>query len=159
MVNFPSSWFCQWFSFEFFCLMKNIHKSKVTWTNSWSQFFITHFLKIIPVPGVTWTTSLTLKIFTLHSTCHLLSHWFLAWLILRPWRWRLYVPLKHRLTFNRLHGVISQKIVLSIATAVRTLDPASPNLAATSAILVGDLNPAIRGVRWLMKWGSQTLLW
>jgi hypothetical protein len=42
--------------------------------------------------------------------CHLLSRWFLAWIILRYWRWRLYVSPKHRLTFNGLHGVISQKI-------------------------------------------------
>jgi hypothetical protein len=37
------------------------------------------------------------------------SRWCRAWLILRPWRWRLHVPPKHRLTFNGLHGVISQK--------------------------------------------------
>jgi hypothetical protein len=43
--------------------------------------------------------------------CHLLSHWYLARLI-QPWRWRWYVPLKRQLTFNRLHSVISQKIVL-----------------------------------------------
>jgi hypothetical protein len=34
-----------------------------------------------------------------------------ARLILRRWRWRRYVPPKRRLTFNRLHGVISQKIL------------------------------------------------
>jgi hypothetical protein len=31
------------------------------------------------------------------------SCWFLAWPILRPWRLRLYVPLKRRLNFNGLH--------------------------------------------------------
>jgi hypothetical protein len=46
------------------------------------------------------------------SVLHLLSRWFLARLILRPWRWRRYVSPKRRLTFNGLHGVISQKIVL-----------------------------------------------
>jgi hypothetical protein len=35
---------------------------------------------------------------------------FLAWLILRPWKWRRHVPQKRQLTFNGLHGVISQKI-------------------------------------------------
>jgi hypothetical protein len=35
-----------------------------------------------------------------------------ARLIFRPWRWRRYFPPKRRLTFNRLHRVISQKIVL-----------------------------------------------
>jgi hypothetical protein len=46
------------------------------------------------------------------SACHLLSHWFLGWLILWPWRWRRYVPLKRRLTFNSLHSIISQTTVL-----------------------------------------------
>jgi hypothetical protein len=37
------------------------------------------------------------------------TSWFLAWLILRPCRWRRYVPPKRLLTFNGPHGVISQK--------------------------------------------------
>jgi hypothetical protein len=40
------------------------------------------------------------------------SWWFLAWLILRPWRWKHYLPLKCLLTFNRIHCVIAQKIEL-----------------------------------------------
>jgi hypothetical protein len=32
------------------------------------------------------------------SACHLLSRWFLARLILPPWRWKRYVPPKRRLT-------------------------------------------------------------
>jgi hypothetical protein len=40
---------------------------------------------------------------------HLLSRWFLALLIHRPWIWRRYFPPKPRVTFNGLHGVISQK--------------------------------------------------
>jgi hypothetical protein len=43
---------------------------------------------------------------------NLLSRWFLGRLILRPWKWRRHVPPKHRLTFNGLYGVISQKIEL-----------------------------------------------
>jgi hypothetical protein len=35
---------------------------------------------------------------------------FFAWLILRHWRWRRHIPLKRRLTFNRLHGITAQKI-------------------------------------------------
>jgi hypothetical protein len=31
------------------------------------------------------------------------SCWYLVWLILRPWRWRLHVPPKFRLTFKGLH--------------------------------------------------------
>jgi hypothetical protein len=46
------------------------------------------------------------------STCHLLSRWFLARIIVRPWRRRRYVPPKRRLTPNGLHGIISQKIIL-----------------------------------------------
>jgi hypothetical protein len=35
-------------------------------------------------------------------------------------RWRRYVPPKRRLALNGLHGVISQKIVRFITTAVST---------------------------------------
>jgi hypothetical protein len=41
------------------------------------------------------------------SACHLLSRWFLARLILGPWRRTWYVLLKRRLTFKGLHGVIA----------------------------------------------------
>jgi hypothetical protein len=34
------------------------------------------------------------------------------WLIFRPWRWRRYVPPRCQLTFNGLHGVISQNMAL-----------------------------------------------
>jgi hypothetical protein len=44
-----------------------------------------------------------------YSACHLLSRWYLVRHI-RLWRFE-YVPLKRRLTFNKLHGVISQRIV------------------------------------------------
>jgi hypothetical protein len=37
--------------------------------------------------------------------------------------WRRFVPPKRRVIFNGLHGVISQKIELFIATAVRTSNP------------------------------------
>jgi hypothetical protein len=37
------------------------------------------------------------------------------------------VPPKRRLTFNGLHGVISQKIELFITTAVRTSNPTNLN--------------------------------
>jgi hypothetical protein len=40
------------------------------------------------------------------ATCAMF--FFFAWHVLGIWRWRRYAPLKHRLTFNRLHGVISQ---------------------------------------------------
>jgi hypothetical protein len=57
------------------------------------------------------------------SACHLLSRWCLARLILRPLRWRQYVLPKRRLIFNGLYGVIPQKIILFITTAVRTWNP------------------------------------
>jgi hypothetical protein len=49
--------------------------------------------------------------------------WFLVWLILRPWTWRRHAAPKRRLIPNELHGVISQKTVLFITTAVRTSNP------------------------------------
>jgi hypothetical protein len=52
------------------------------------------------------------------TACHLISRWYLARLILRPWRFRWYVHPKRRLTLNGLHGVISQKIVLFEILAV-----------------------------------------
>jgi hypothetical protein len=45
---------------------------------------------------------------------HLRSPWYLTGLILQPWRCRWYVPPKRRLTFNGLHRVMFQKIVISI---------------------------------------------
>jgi hypothetical protein len=44
--------------------------------------------------------------------CHLHSRWYLSRFILRPWRWRWHLSLKRPLTFNGLHGIISQKMVL-----------------------------------------------
>jgi hypothetical protein len=38
--------------------------------------------------------------------------WFLAWLILKSWRWIRHIPPKRRLIFIGQHGVISQKIKL-----------------------------------------------
>jgi hypothetical protein len=49
--------------------------------------------------------------------------WFLAWLILRPRRWRRQVPSKHVLTFNGLHGVISKKMDLFVVAAVKPTNP------------------------------------
>jgi hypothetical protein len=48
------------------------------------------------------------------------SCWFFVWFILRPWRWGQHVPPKRRLTIRGLHGVLSQKIVLFVTTAVET---------------------------------------
>jgi hypothetical protein len=42
--------------------------------------------------------------------------------LVRPWRWRPYVPPKCR-AFFELHGVTTPKAVLFIVTAVRTSDP------------------------------------
>jgi hypothetical protein len=68
---------------------------------------------------------------------HLRSRCFLAQLILRPWGWRRYVRTKRRLTFNGLHGVISQKIVLFITTAVRTSNPT--NVYSSAGSLQSDI--------------------
>jgi hypothetical protein len=58
-----------------------------------------------------------------YPACHCLLASFLLNLFLRPWRWRRYVPPKRRLTLNGLHGVISQKTIFFITTAVKTSDP------------------------------------
>jgi hypothetical protein len=59
-----------------------------------------------------------------HKLCLLsASCWILARLTPRPWRWRQYVPLKRQLTLNGLHGVVYQKMVLFITTAVWTSSP------------------------------------
>jgi hypothetical protein len=55
--------------------------------------------------------------------CDMLSRWFLPWLSLWPWRWRRHVPPKCQLTFDRLHGDISQKIERFITTTMRTSNP------------------------------------
>jgi hypothetical protein len=60
---------------------------------------------------------------SIFAQAELRSRWFLAWFILRLRRWRRHVPPKHRLTFNGLHGVISQKIELFIITAMKTSNP------------------------------------
>jgi hypothetical protein len=44
-----------------------------------------------------------------------ISYWLLARLILQPWKRRRHVPPKRRLTFNWLHGVISQVIELFVS--------------------------------------------
>jgi hypothetical protein len=46
--------------------------------------------------------------------------WYLARLI-RPWRWTRYVPPRCMLAFNRLHGVIFQKIVLFISLIIEMI--------------------------------------
>jgi hypothetical protein len=50
------------------------------------------------------------------------SCWFLAWLILQPWRCR-HVPPKRRLTFSWLLVIISQTTKIFIAAAARTANP------------------------------------
>jgi hypothetical protein len=55
--------------------------------------------------------------------CHLLSRWFLAQLILRPWSLRRHASPKRRSTFNGLYGFISQKTEFLITTAVRISNP------------------------------------
>lgn len=47
--------------------------------------------------------------------------WFLVLLPFRPWRCKWYIPVKHRLTFNRLRSIF-QKTKLFLSTALRTSD-------------------------------------
>jgi hypothetical protein len=64
--------------------------------------------------------------------CHLFSRQSVISNSLGLWRLRWYVPLKHRLTVTRLHGVISQKAELFVTTAVRTWNPIYTNLCILS---------------------------
>jgi hypothetical protein len=41
------------------------------------------------------------------------SFLLLAWLTLQTWRWKLYIPPRRQWTFSNLHGVTSQRTVLS----------------------------------------------
>jgi hypothetical protein len=63
------------------------------------------------------------------------SRWFLASLILRPWRWRRHLPPKRLLTCNEIRSVISQKIKFFITTAVRTSNLTQPVCLAYSVTL------------------------
>jgi hypothetical protein len=47
----------------------------------------------------------------INKSIHLLSHWYLARLILRPWRWKRFSS-ETSLDLNGLYGVIPQKMVL-----------------------------------------------
>jgi hypothetical protein len=58
-----------------------------------------------------WYSSILLSVYFISETTGRISI---------KWRWRQCVPLKRRLTLNRLHGIISQKIVLFTTTTVRT---------------------------------------
>jgi hypothetical protein len=66
---------------------------------------------------------------------HLLLHWFLAGLILWPWRWKWCVPPKRQLTFSWLHSVISQKIVLFIITALKTKNSSKKVICCEESVL------------------------
>lgn len=56
--------------------------------------------------------------------CHLLSLLHLARFVLRSWKCLFRAPQRRRLICSGLHGDMSQKIVLFIATAARTSVPA-----------------------------------
>jgi hypothetical protein len=56
-------------------------------------------------------THVGFEVFTAVMKSSKLATWFLLNLLLRPWRWRRYVPPKRRLKLNGLHGVISQKMM------------------------------------------------
>jgi hypothetical protein len=50
------------------------------------------------------------------------SGWFLAWLIIRAWKWRRLVPPKHRSTFKWLYGIIYQETEFSISECASSSD-------------------------------------
>jgi hypothetical protein len=60
------------------------------------------------------------EFYLMGAVSHLFPRWFLAWLILRPWRWSDTFLRTVRLLSKELHDVISQKTALFLTTAVRT---------------------------------------
>jgi hypothetical protein len=73
--------------------------------------------------------------------CHVVSQCYLAWLILRRWKWRRHAPPKRRLAFNGLQGVISQKRQLFTTTAVRTSNPTNTSLSLLCTAALTSRNP------------------
>jgi hypothetical protein len=68
---------------------------------------------------------------SLHASCCLL-----AWLILLQWKWRQHVLPKRLWTFDRLHGLMSQKLEPFITTAVKTSHPAKKQRIFVFALLL-----------------------
>jgi hypothetical protein len=83
------------------------------------------------------------------------SRCFLACLIIRPWIWRRHIPPKRRLNFNRLHGVIQQKIDLFIITGVKASYPTQllspPEITSCCAIRMSITN-ITKSRLWIMRW-------
>jgi hypothetical protein len=67
--------------------------------------------------GFSWIIRISSKEFLINSSCP-----FLAWLILRQWRWRRYVSAKHLLNFNELHEVMPHKVEFFLNSSVRVSD-------------------------------------
>jgi hypothetical protein len=63
-------------------------------------------------------------------------------------RWRRYIPPKRRLTFNGLHGVISQKTVHFIITAMRTSNHKEYRLRFYSCLLIIIVFGSVRWSIW-----------
>jgi hypothetical protein len=79
---------------------------------------------------------------------YLLHYGFLFALTIQPWKWRWYVPLKYRLTFNRLHGGISHKIELSRDTAVRTSKRKTPEVVGVLKFRARDTKANDAAIYW-----------
>jgi hypothetical protein len=71
------------------------------------------------------------------STCHLLACWFLAELI-SPTMEMEAICSSETLVDNGLHGVISQKMVVFITTAVKTSNPTIVSLSSPVVILMNN---------------------
>jgi hypothetical protein len=127
----------------------NLESPAVTMLKSHSSLHFSSVITLCPKYGITqssilWditpcTPSKISRFGVTWRICLLPAlRWFLAWLILRPWRGRPHVTPQRRLTFNGLHGVISQKIDLFMTTAGGTSNPTygiiDPCLSAMNCI-------------------------
>jgi hypothetical protein len=88
-----------------------------------------------------------------HEVAFLPASWWLsAWLIFRHWRWRRYVPPKHQLSFNWLHGVVSDKREIS-SRLFRDLP--HPYIILVCSVTYPGFEWLIRRVFWI--WWSNLL--
>jgi hypothetical protein len=72
-------------------------------------------LKIDQHFGVRW--HIDLQVWRVNQIGNKQSY-YLLWLILEYWKWRSNVPLKHQLTLDRQHNIISQKMELFISIQI-----------------------------------------
>jgi hypothetical protein len=81
----------------------------------WKNKQLTRAWRLYPLSRMSFECHNTVKtsIFWDVTVCSvencLHSGWLLSWVVLHPWRWRRHIPVKCRLTFNRLYTALYPK--------------------------------------------------